>query len=374
MKFDPFLSKAAHLAKMRNYEGALRILKAEEDRYYNSFNYCYLYAVICLHSGGFMEALDYFRRARQIKMKDPSTLLGLAVLYLKRMNTVQAVDYYLDVQESDPKNRIAKRALAVIRKHSDADALSEWLASEKLKKLYPPIPVTALTIKKMAMYVVLLAVFFFAVIGLLSKLGVIGGPVKNSSSRPSADFVLSDEDKSAPVETGGTYKYILTRSEATGLYNKALSLFTSFRDEEAKKNLNRIFESNASEGLKKRARLLFDEASKVPPGFDNFKKGDNVTYAEVVKELAIYRDVYVIWKGMATNIEVTDDYTTFDFLVGYDTRTTLEGIVPVVFDKPVALNNERPLEILGKIEPTNSVSGFRLFGAAIHQSGKLENQ
>jgi len=374
MKFDPFLSKIARQARLRDYEGALKTLKAEEERYYGSFKYYYLYAVICLHSGNFMEALDYFRQARQIKMKDSGTLLGLAVLYLKRMNTVQAVDYYLDVQESDPKNKIAKRALAVIRKHSDDDALSEWLTQQRLKKLFPPIPFPALSLKTIILFVLFAGALFFSAFGLLSKFGVIGSPVKNSDSRPSADFVLSDEDKSAPVETGGTYKYILTRSEATGLYNKALSLFTSFRDEEAKKNLNRIFESNASEGLKKRARLLFDEASKVSPGFDNFKKGDNVSYAEVVKELAIYRDVYVIWKGMATNVEVTDDYTTFDFLVGYDTRTTLEGIVPVVFDRPVALNNERPLEILGKIEPTNTPSGFRLFGAAIHQSGKLENQ
>jgi hypothetical protein len=110
------------------------------------------------------------------------------------------------------------------------------------------------------------------------------------------------------------------------------------------------------------------------PRFDNFKKSDNVSYSDVVKEPILYRDVYVIWRGMATNVEVLEERTTFDFLVGYDTRTTLEGIVPVVFNVPVTLNSDRPLEVLGKIAPLSPSSpNIRLEGAAIHQSGVLEN-
>jgi hypothetical protein len=76
---------------------------------------------------------------------------------------------------------------------------------------------------------------------------------------------------------------------------------------------------------------------------------------------------------MATNVEVTDEGTTFDFLVGYDTRKTLEGIVHVIFSAPVAINTERPLEVLGRITPDASYSDIRLEGVAIHQSGRLEN-
>jgi hypothetical protein len=75
---------------------------------------------------------------------------------------------------------------------------------------------------------------------------------------------------------------------------------------------------------------------------------------------------------MATNVDITDEYTRFDFLVGYDTRRTLEGIVPVVFDMPVAINPERPLEVLGKIVVTSSYTDIMLEGVAIHQSGRLE--
>jgi tetratricopeptide (TPR) repeat protein len=370
MKSDPVLSKAARQAKKRDYEGAIKILKSEEDRYYGSFKYYYLYAVICLYSGSSVEALTNFRQARQIKMKDPFTMLGLAVLHLKRLDTVQAVDYYLDVQEIAPRNKIAKKGLAVIRKYSDPDSLADWVISKKLKKLYPPIPFGGISSKTAINAALILAAVFILAYGLLVRFRVMPNPFAGRPSRPSSEFVLSGSERSAPVEVGGSYRYILTRDQALGLYDRALSLFTSYRDEAAKINLNRILESNASAELKNKSRLLFTYMEI--PGFDNFKHGDNVSFADVKNEPVIYRDVHVIWRGMATNVQVTDEYTSFDFLVGYDTRTTLEGIVQVVFDRPVSLNGERPLEVLAKITLTSS-SDFILEGVAIHQSGRLEN-
>ncbi len=77
---------------------------------------------------------------------------------------------------------------------------------------------------------------------------------------------------------------------------------------------------------------------------------------------------------MATNLEVTDEAVRFDFLVGYDTRKTLEGIVPVVFTSPVSVNTERPLEVLGKIILSDDKMKIMLEGEGIHQSGRLENK
>jgi len=368
------MSKAARLAKKRDFDGALKTLKAEEDRYYGSFKYYYLYAVICLHAGSFGDALANFRQARQIKLKDKDTMLGLAVLYLKRADTVQAVDYYLDVQEIEPANKIAKKALTVIRKYSDPEKLYEWLTPEKIAKLFPPIPSPAFDIKTAVAIVLIAAVLLTGIISII-KLRAMPA-FKNRSARPSSEFVLSEQERKDPVETGGSYRYILTKDQATGLYDRALSFFTSYRDEAAKVNLNRLLESNASQGLKNSANILLNKIAEDVPGFDNFKRSDNFSYADVKEEPVVYRDVYVIWNGMATNVEVTDDFTRFDFLVGYDTRKTLEGIVPVIFDRPVAVNSERPLEVLGKITLAGegAALNIRLSGEAIHQSGKLENK
>ncbi|MDR2943262.1 MAG: tetratricopeptide repeat protein [Treponema sp.] len=365
MKLDPLLSKAARLARSKNYEGALKILKDEEDRYFGSFKYYYLYGVICLYSGAFVDAHASFKHARNIKMKDPDTLLGMAVLYLKRMDTVQAVDYYLDVQELNPKNKTAKKALSVIRKHSDPQALSDWLVPERLAKLFPSIPFPGISVKTVVSALLIFAVTLVLFFGISAKIRSM------PSSRPSAQFALSAQERGAPVETGGSYMYILTKDQATDYYDKALSLFTSYRDEAAKIYINRILESNASENLKDKARLLISYTEV--PGFDNFKRGDNPSFSDVISEPAVYRDVYVIWRGMATNLEITDESVRFDFLAGYDTRKTLEGIVPVVFKTPVSVNTERPLEVLGKIKLSGANMSVSLEGAAIHQSGRLEN-
>jgi tetratricopeptide (TPR) repeat protein len=372
MKLDPVLQRAVLHAKQGNYEAALKILKSEEDRYsgkFGSFNYFYIYGIVSLYSGAYLDAHSFFHKAKQIKMKDPNTLLGLAVLYLRRMDTVQAVDYYLDIKELDHKNRIAKNALTIIRKYSDSDKLQEWLTPERLKKLFPPIPFPGITFKMVITTVLAIAAVVLISSAILIKAHVIQNPFAGPV-RPSADFVLSSSERSAPVETGGAYKYILTRNQATELYDKALSLFTSYRDEKAKMEINRILESNASEGIKNKSRLILTYMDV--PGFDNFKRGDNAAYAEVMGEPVLYRDVYVIWKGMASNVVITDEGTTFDLLVGYDTRTTLEGIVNVAFNIPVSINIERPLEVLGKIVLTGQAMPIRLEGVAVYQSGRLE--
>jgi len=368
MKFDSFLNSVAILAKKRNYEGALTALKYEEERYYGSFKYYYLYGLICLYAGNYAEAHENFNLARKIKINDPNLMLCFAVLYLKRMDTVQAVHYYLEVQELDKNNKLAKKALAVIRKYSSGEAISDWM-TENLSKLFPPIPAPFITTKTIINIALILAAAFIVFFGILVNVKAVPNPFRKNQ-RPTADFVLSNQERKETVQVDGYYKYILTRDQAINLYDKALSLFTSYRDEEAKKSLNRILESNASEGLKSRARLLMDNMQV--PGFDNFKKSDNPALADVRSEPVIYRNVHVIWRGMATNVTVTDEGTTFDLLVGYDTRKILEGIVPVVFFSPVSINTEKPLEVLGKIT-VNASSDIKLEGVAIHQSGKLEN-
>jgi tetratricopeptide (TPR) repeat protein len=378
MKTDTILRKATLLARSGNYEGAIRTLEHEEKSYYNSFRYYYLLGACCLHAGDFGGALGYFRQARKVKLQDPLLLLGLAVLYLRRGETDQAVDFYLEVQERDPKNRTAKKALTLIRKHAGAEHFAAWLESGKLSSLYPPLPSAGFSARMVLIPAAVLFAVLLAGSGVLIRFGILPNPLNPRGSRDNipgglSQFSLSGEERNAPVEVGGLYRYILTRDQALAAYDQALSLFTAYRDEAAKINLNHILESNASGALKNKSRILLTFMEV--PGFDTFRQGDNVPYHDVVQDPVLYRDVHVIWRGMATNVTTGENSTAFDFLVGYDTRKTLEGIVPVTFDKAVALNPERPLEVLGRLTPVSSGQGERikLVGVAIHQSGRLEN-
>jgi hypothetical protein len=365
-KLDPILTNAAKLAGKGNYNGAVRILSTEVNRYYGSFSYYYLFGVTCLYAGDFGGAKTYFDLARKAKIRDPLVLLGLAVLYLRRGETNRAVEFYLEVQELDEKNRLAKRALNVIRKHAGTEKFSAWIDTGRLPVLYPPIPVPAASRKWTAIPAVIL--ILAAGFGLFLRLNP-----SHRGTRVIGELVLDRGDRESPMASGGSYRYILTRNGALDAYEKGLALFSAYRDEAARVHLNRILESNAAETIKNKARLVLSYMET--PGFDTFRRGDNIPYGTVIREPFLYRDVHVIWRGMATNVAVQDNRTSFDFLVGYDTRRTLEGIVPVTFDRAVALNTERSLEVLGRIVPAGGGEGpgIQLEGIAIHQSGILEN-
>ncbi len=374
MKLDPILTKAARFARSGNYDGAIRTLEPEVNRYHGSFNYYYILGVSCLHTGDFGGALTYFRLAREVRMREPLAILGMAALFLRRGETNKAVDYYLEVQELDEKNRTAKKALKIIRKHSGDDTFSSWLESGKLHTLYPPVPFAGISLKRAVVLAAAVIAVLAVCFGVLVRTRVLPDPFGRRNARTAVTEVMLDrEDRSQPVQTSGSYRYILTRAQVLDTYERALSLFTSYRDEAAKISLNRVLESNASEGVKNKARILLSYMET--PGFDTFRQEDNVPYGDVIKEPALYRDVHVIWRGMASNVETVQDITRFDFLVGYDTRRILEGIVQVEFDRAVVLNVERPLEVLGRVVPSgNSSSGIQIEGVAIHQSGRLEDR
>jgi hypothetical protein len=365
-KLDPILTNAARLARRGNYSGATRILSTEVNRYHGSFSYYYLFGVTCLYAGDFGGAKTYLDLARKAKMRDPLVLLGQAVLYLRRGETNRAVEFYLEVQELDEKNRLAKKALNIIRKNAGAEKFSAWIDTGRLPALYPPIPVPAASRRRRV--IPALIMILAAGLGLFCYLNL-----PRRGDRTVEGIILDQGDRESPVESGGSYRYILTRKEVLDAYERGLNLFNAWRDEAARVELNRILESNAAETVKNKARLVMSYMET--PGFDSFKRRDNVPYGTVIREPFLYRNVHVIWRGMATNMVVQDDRSSFDFLVGYDTRRTLEGIVPVTFDRAVALNPERTLEILGRIVPAGGGEGpgIRLEGVAIHQSGLLEN-
>ncbi|MDR3341917.1 MAG: tetratricopeptide repeat protein [Treponema sp.] len=372
MKFDPILTKATRLIRRRNYTGAIKILEPEVNRYHGMFTYYYLLGISYLYTGGFPVAFTYFKLARDIKMRNPAVLLGLAVLYLRRADTDRAVEYYLEVQDQDKPNKTAKKALKIIRKYSGSENFSAWLESRKLRRLFPPCPPAPLTLGSFLIPIACVLIAFSLGAGVLVKVKALPSPFKE---RPHRDGLtsseLAPEEREKLVEVGGSYRYVLTSAQVLDDYTKARTLFTGYRDEAAKIPLNHILESNAAEAIKNKARLLMSYMDV--PGFDTLSPQERFTYREIIKEPVLYRDCHVIWRGMATNLEVLQNTTSFNFLVGYDTRSTLEGIVPVVFTFSVPVNPEQPLEVLGKIVPVTTEKGqdIRLEGVALHQAGML---
>jgi hypothetical protein len=368
MKLDPVLTKAVRLAGKRDYDGAIKLLESEANRYNGSFAWYYLLGLSYLYSQIYGRALNYLRLAHEQRMRDPNTLLGLAVLYLNHRDTDKAVDLYLEIQVIEPSNRIARKALKVIRKFPGPENISAWIDSGKLHNLFPPFPKAAVSRKSVVIGIVVTAVALCVALGIAWRAGYLPGR-RGPRAIPS-EVSLAQEERNAPVQTGGSYRYVLTRDQVLNDYNEAVKYFTEYRDEAARVRLNRILESNASEPIKNRARLLISYMET--PGFDTLK--DRFSYSDITRDPFIYRDCHVIWRGMASNLVVEQNHTSFDFLVGYDTRRTMEGIVQVDYDFAIPVNPEYPVEILGRviIVPSDTGTGIRIQGVALNQAGLLE--
>jgi tetratricopeptide (TPR) repeat protein len=369
---DPVLIKATRLLRRRRYNRVIKLLEPEVIRYRENFTYYYILALAYLHTGIFNYAFDYFKRAREVKgrERDITILLGLAVLYLRRGETKPAVSLYLKVQELNEHNWIARKALKVIRKYSGTENLRLWSDSaRRLKTLFPPLPPEPITTRTFALPLVCLILAGTLTYAALIWQGVLPMPIKLDFSAKREGFsvvALELEERMKPVEVGGSYRYILTVRQVLDTYEEARDLFNKRHDELARRNLNRILESNAAESIKTKASLLISYMDT--PGFDTLK--DRFAYTNVKQEPALYRDCHVIWRGMATNFTLEETSTSFDFLVGYDTRSVLQGIVRVRFNFAVAVNPEQPLEVLGRVVPISTDRGqdIMLEGMAIHQT------
>jgi tetratricopeptide (TPR) repeat protein len=355
---DPILNKSISLAKKGKFDESIKILEAEVFRYQDSYSYYYVLATSCLYSGDLGGAFTYFNRAKNIKFKEPHTLLGLAVLFLRRGDTDKALDLYLDVEDLEPGNRIAKKALKLIRKYGGTESLDAWLNSGKVKSLYPPMLKPKISLKP----------FIIAAAAIALGLGVFVGirqiPVSMREGRVGLEeTVLEKAERDNPVEMGGVYRYILSGGQVISHYNQARKFFNEFRDEAAKRELNRILESNASTAIKNRARLLREFTTT--PDFSTLK--DHFTYAEVSADPLLYRDCHVRWRGSAANVKVGTGTVSFVFLVGYDTKAVVEGFIPVELDFPANIDPGQPLEVLGRIVPLG-VDKFMIASTGIHQS------
>jgi tetratricopeptide (TPR) repeat protein len=357
MVSDPVLRKAVNLTRRGKYDESIKMLEVEVFRYQDSYSYYHILGITCLYAGDFGGAHTYFSKAKNIKFRSPQTLMGLAVLFLRRGETDRALDLYLDIQDMEPDNRIARNALKIIRKYSGGENLSTWIEQGKLAVLYPPLPKAGISINPVP--------FIVAGIILATVAGIFLG-VKNAprSQRGGLEVsVLEKTERENPVETGGSYRYILTREQVLSGYTEARKLFNQYHDERAKQELNRIIDSNASTAIKNKAQLL--RAYTEIPGFDTLK--DHFTYTEVSRDPLLYRDCFVLWKGSAANIKTGPEKTSFDLLIGYDTRTIMEGAVTVELEFPADITTIEPLEVLGFVVPT-AADKFIISATGIHQS------
>lgn len=363
---DKILTAGLRLARKKKYGGAITLMEGEILHYRDSFRFYYILALACLRAGDFGRAYTYFKSAYDIKTRDVNVLLGIAALNVKRGESARAVDLYLKVLDAEPNNKKANAALTILRKYGGSDELREWVESGRIQRLYPPFPPMPLDMRRCAAAGG--AAFALAALGIITAARfnfiTLSFMPERSLRKGFTVSALSPKEKTTLVETGGAYELILTDQQVLETFEEARGNFNAYRDNSARRAVNKLMMSNASDGIKNKARILLGFLDEVTPGFDTLS--EHFTYNDVARDGALYKGCYVIWSGMTANIDVEEKATSFDLLVGYEKRQNLLGIVRVRCPFAFTVDKEKSIEVLGRVLP-QSGGGFALEGVSVHQ-------
>lgn len=347
------LKKACKLFNSKQYGEVIHLLEPQIYRFREDPLFYKYLGTACFYTHDIGGAYTYIKRSNQLDPEDISVILCLALVNLIRKETNDAIQCWFTVLDKDPKNRFAKKGLEFVRKYAanhsfsyeELGRIGRFMPEQKyISPVYPIISAA----------VIIIALGLFLFMPLLEKTFSRKEP-REGLAIPSFDSYQSVTD------TGGSYRLILTEKEIRETYTKVISYFNDYRDNMARREINRLILSNASPEIKTQASLLGNYISQ--PSFVDFK--DNFSIREVQQNPSIYEGCYVIWKGKISNLEIKTQEIVFDFLVGYHDQKVLEGIVSVVLPFAADLDTYFPIELLGKVLVKGN--SFSLEGVSLHQ-------
>ena len=358
------LELAKSLLRRRKFSLAITYLESRSDIYENDFEYLVTLGIACLYVGDVGNAMGYFGRARRIRINDVNLLLGQAAVFLRRGDTRTAMEYYLDVQELDPQNRIVREAKDFIRKNTDvSSAVRGMIDTGSIEKFYPPLGINPDVVRNC-----ILGGIFLGIVVSVFVLAFYPRSRHTGSDRMDISMLqLTNKKKKDPVlsdMSGTVVNYLMNSRQIVECYDLAVRLFSEHRDNAARVEINRLLGSNASSLVKHKASLLASYLEE--PTFDTLD--DNYDFLTVSSDPALYKDVYVAWSGRIANAtELSDGSWVCDLLVGYEDKKTVTGRVKVMFPSVPApsVDGSRPVRFLGKIDVSEDEAV--LSGRAIYQ-------
>ena len=348
------LRKATRLYRGGKYTQVIRLLEPQIFRFRQSRDYFYLLGISCLRTADLGGANTYLQRALAIAPRDESVHLGLAAVHLKRQDVQEAIRCYLEILDSNAKNRFARRGLALLKKDSSPERIAELSESGRLNKLLPDSRRVGIWVYLVPLAIMVLAATAYFIITYLD--------VFDRVERQPSLLEIELPDIGDIVDLSGEYRYVLSEKEIVDAFGAVKRYFSQFRDNIAQREINRILGSNASVAVKEQVRTIAQYISE--PNFTTIR--DGFPYKTVLQDPFLYADTYVIWRGKLSNLSIYEDLISFDLLVGYEKNEVLLGIVPVTLDFAALLSQGDALEILGRVQVAEDLS-IRLSGISIHK-------
>jgi tetratricopeptide (TPR) repeat protein len=333
--------RAEKLFKLGRYSEVIKILEPEVFKNRENENFYYYLGMSCLFLGDYSGANSYLRRSLQINPSNSETMLGLAVIHLKYNKPSEAIRIWLDILDKDAQNNYAKRALNLIKKEGALETVPEDFLVKNLHRLIP-YKNTIILYKTLRLTAFILTALVVSV--LLFFTAKIFIEKFNKSKNLLPELTISRDIKE--IIGTGAFSIELQGREIVDSFETAKKLFIDNKDNLARVEVNRLLNSNASESVKEKARLL--DSYLREPDFRYFQ--NTITFNDVIKEPYLYDNCFVKWSGKIANIRIYGNYAGFDLLVGYESGTVLEGIINVTADFPVLLDEEFTYDIIGRLK------------------------
>lgn len=357
------LDRAERLFAAGRYSEVVSLLEPQVPVYRDSPRFYYVLGSACLRVGDQGGANAYLRRAEQLDPSDRDTVLALAALDLRKGDSDKAIAAYLRVLDEAPSDRIALLALSLMRKEGSPEALVELVKSGRISRLYPG---SRRAPKSLVAIIVIAAVLILAAIAAPVAVKLVRRIDLGGAKRPEVAAVsLNERELASPVTDSGSFKYALTEAQAIQAFERAKGFFQEYRDNAALIEINRLMGSNASAAVKRKAQSL--KAFVGEPDFRTVR--DAPSLSDLAGDPGLYDGCTVAWKGMAANVIAKDPpsgsaVVSFDFMVGYQGKKRLEGIIPArIGQGPVPV--DRPLEILAIVRAADGTPSLEC--AAIHE-------
>jgi tetratricopeptide (TPR) repeat protein len=342
-KYGKELSRAAVWIGRKQYTKAIRFLEPKVPIYLEDARFYYLLGTALYYSGDMGGARFYFERGLLADRDDLDMRLMLAMTHFRRKDSPEVAKVWLSILERDPVNKKATRGLEILRKIDNEADLNRFIKEGKHRKIMPP-PFRRPLLP-----------FFGSTAALVLLIGLIVAVIpkislpEKEAHRDELNYIDLDISGIAVTDNSGSFHYVLTVDEIRNSYNRAIELFDKRQDNKAQVEINRILNSNASGDLKSRLAVL--DGYLLKPDYTDFYT--DYTYSQVVAEPLLYENCWVLWRGRLTNLTITNERISFLFLVGFENETFLEGSLPGFIEYGVKIDQELPVEILGRLVREN---------------------
>lgn len=361
MKFQKYFDEGFKSLKRGDYLNA--ISNFEECLTYDRNDYLVYYylGLAYIYRKNYEDAYKFLAKAHKLNSEDTSVINAIAFLNLKDGNIQEAINYWLDALDIEPKNVSIKRNLERVRKSKDVKKLAETAKAEDFigfkirKRIYLKLSLYPF-IRKNIKYIAI-GVIPVLIIGYLLFLRPSGNKkiVKpNISFKGEFNIKSLKEVKLPDIKDDyiidknikkSLFKF--TKSDAQFMFSRCKKYIKEKKYNLATVIINKILHSNLNFIIKEKFSIL----KKFIPEINKFSIKDNIAYSELMNFPAIYEDIQIIWKGKVEDIELDEENNITEFKLIVKESESAVGVAKVYFNQILPVLREGVnIELLGRFE------------------------